>query len=55
MVDERTIQVALTARELRWFLEQIGCTVDPDAIRGAVRDGVQVQLERSLFELEERE
>ncbi len=55
MAEERTVQVALTARELRWLLEQIGCTVDPDAIRNAVRDEIEAQLERKLFELEERE
>jgi len=55
MAEERTVQVVLTARELRWLLEQIGCTVDPDAIRNAVRDEIEAQLERKLFELEERE
>ncbi len=55
MAEERTAQVALTVRELRWLLEQIGCTVDPDAIRNAVRDEVEARLERALFELEGRE
>ena len=55
MEDERTIQVALTARELRWLLEQIGAAVDPDAPTQAIRDEVEAQLERALFELEGRE
>ncbi len=55
MAEERTVQVALTARELRWLLAQIACTVDPDAIRDGVRDEVEAQLERALFELEGRE
>ena len=32
MAEERTIQVVLTARELRWLLEQIGASVDPESI-----------------------
>ena len=55
MAEERTVQVALTARELRWLLEQIGCTVDPDALTDAIRGEIEEQLERALFELEERE
>ena len=55
MAEERRAQVALTARELRWLLEQIGAAVDPDAPTEAIRDEVEAQLERALFELEERE
>ncbi len=55
MAEERRAQVALTARELRWLLEQIGCTVDPDALTNAIRGEIEEQLERALFELEERE
>ena len=55
MAEERTAQVALTVRELRWLLEQIGASVDPDSIRDPVRDEVEAQLERALFELEGRE
>ncbi len=55
MAEERTVQVVLTARELRWLLEQIGASVDSDSIRDPVRDEVEAQLERALFELEGRE
>jgi len=55
MADERKAQVALTVRELRWLLEQIGATVDPDTKPDAVREEVEEQLEQALFELEERE
>jgi len=55
MTEERTIEVALTARELRWLLEQIELTVDPDARQDSIRDEIEEQLERALFELEERE
>jgi len=51
----RKAQVALTARELRWLLEQIGASVDPDARPEAIREEIEDQLERALFELEERE
>lgn len=54
MAEERRAQVALTARELRWLLEQIGASVDPDSIRDPVRDQIEEELERALFELEER-
>jgi len=55
MAEERTIQVALTARELRWLLEQIGASVDPDSKPDSIREEIEEQLERALFELEERE
>lgn len=55
MAEERTVQVALTARELRWLLEQIGAAVDPDARPDGVREQIEDQLEQALFELEERE
>ena len=55
MTEERKAQVALTARELRWLLEQIGAAVDPDARLDGVREQIEDQLERALFELEERE
>jgi len=55
MGDERTIQVVLTARELRWLIEQIGAAVDPDSRPDGVREQIEDQLERALFELEERE
>ena len=55
MVEERKAQVALTVRELRWLLEQIGAAVDPDARPDGVREQIEDQLERALFELEERE
>ena len=55
MAEERKAQVALTARELRWLLEQIGAAVDPDARPDAIREAIEDQLERALFELEERE
>lgn len=45
MAEERTAQVTLTTRELRWLLEQIGCTVDPDAHTDATRSEVEEQLE----------
>ncbi len=55
MAEERTIQVTLTARGLRWLLEQIGCTADPNGHTDAIRGEIEDQLERALFELEERE
>ena len=55
MAEERKAQVALTTRELRWLLEQIGAAVDPDARPDAIREAIEDQLERALFELEERE
>ena len=55
MAEERRAQMTLTARELRWLLEQIGASVDPDAPTDAIRGEVEEQLERALFELEERE
>jgi len=55
MTEERTAQVALTARELRWLLEQIGAAVDPEARPDAIREEVEEQLEQALFELEDRE
>ena len=55
MAEERTAQVALIARELRWLLEQIGAAVDPDARPDAIREEIEEQLERALFELEGRE
>jgi len=55
MAEERRAQVTLTARELRWLLEQIGASVDPDAHTDATRGEVEEQLERALFELEGRE
>ncbi len=55
MTEERTIQVVLTARELRWLLEQIGAAVDPNARPDGIREEIEEQLERALFELEDRE
>ena len=55
MAEERKAQVALTARELRWLLEQIGAAVDPDARPDAIREEIEEQFERALFELEGRE
>lgn len=55
MAEERRAQVALTAQELRWLLEQIGAAVDPDSRPDSIRGAVEEQLERALFELEERE
>jgi hypothetical protein len=55
MGDERTIEVALTAQELRWLLEQIGAAVDPDSRPDGIREQIEEQFERALFELEERE
>ena len=55
MAEERKAQVELTARELRWLLEQIGAAVDPDARPDAIREELENQLERALFELEGRE
>ena len=55
MAEERTIEVALTVRELRWLLEQIGAAVDPDSRPDGIREQIEDQLERALFELEERE
>ncbi len=55
MAEERTAQVALTARELRGLLEQIGASVDSDSTRESIRDEIEAQLERALFELEGRE
>lgn len=55
MAEERRAQVVLTARELRWLLEQIGAAVDPDSRPDAIREEVEDQLEQALFELEERE
>jgi len=55
MAEERKAQVALTARELRWLLEQIGAALDPDARPEGVREQIEDQLEQALFELEERE
>lgn len=55
MTEERRAQVALTARELRWLLDQIGAAVDPDARPDGTREEIEEQLERALFELEERE
>jgi len=55
MAEERRAQVTLTARELRWLLEQIGASVDPDARPDGVREQIEDQLEQALFELEERE
>ena len=55
MAEERTAQVALTVRELRWLLEQIGASVDSDSTRESIRDEIEAQLERALFELEGRE
>jgi len=55
MTAERKAQVALTARELRWLLEQIGAAVDPDARPDGIREQIEGQLEQALFELEERE
>ncbi len=55
MAAAERAQVALTARELRWLLEQIGAAVDPDARPEAIREAIEEQLERALFKLEERE
>ena len=55
MAEERRIQVALTARELRWLLQQVRCVVDPDSMRDSVQDELEAQLEGALFELEDRE
>ena len=37
------------------LLEQIGAAVDPDARPDAIREEIEEQLERALFELEERD
>lgn len=55
MAEERTAQVTLTGRQLRWLIEQIEHTVDPDSVQDSIRDEIEEQLERALFELEERE
>ena len=55
MAEERTVQVALTVRELRWLLEQIGAAVDPDSCPDSIREEIEEQLERALFELKGRE
>ncbi len=55
MGEERKARVTMTAQELRWLLEQIGAAVDPDARPDGIREELEDQLERALFELDERE